>query len=70
MPVVQSSVGQFHIVTTVLTWETEMFDVNWSAWNLSSMLEIATPLRPQARAKRNRRTAAALSAELWRTGSQ
>ena len=32
--------------------------------------EIATPLRPQARAERNRRFAAALSAELWRTGSQ
>ena len=31
---------------------------------------IATPLRPQARAERNRRFAAALSAELWRTGSQ
>ena len=31
---------------------------------------IATPLRPQARAERNRREAAALSAELWRTGSQ
>jgi len=32
--------------------------------------EIATPLRLQARAKRNRRFAAALSASLWRTGSQ
>jgi len=31
---------------------------------------IATPLRPQARAERNRRFAAALSAELWRTGSE
>jgi len=32
--------------------------------------EIATPLRLQARAKRNRRFAAALSASLWRPGSQ
>ena len=32
--------------------------------------EIATPLRPPARAERNRRGAAALSAELWRTGAQ
>jgi len=31
---------------------------------------IPTPLRPQARAERNRRFAAALSAELWRTGSE
>ena len=36
----------------------------------SKIHEIATPLRPQARAERNRRFAAALSAELWRTGSQ
>jgi len=31
---------------------------------------IPTPLRPQARAERNRRIAAALSALLWRTGSE
>ena len=36
----------------------------WNIWG------IATPLRPQARAERNRREAAALSAELWSTGSR
>jgi len=35
-----------------------------------TFLGIATPLRPQARAERNRRKAAALSASLWSTGSQ
>jgi len=39
-------------------------------WQSPSIEGIPMPLRPQARAERNRRVAAALSASLWRTGSE